>query len=450
MANPRKRGSGARYPFLFLGAGFGTSRKCLEGMIWFERSPSVEERAAVEGLLPPALAFVKRWAGSVLGFGSDDALEWHVAKERDGAPTKTEWLEFCESFERRVCEMNALVPVVLVLKDDDGAYGRKRSPWHDWSLRELAQRCDTFPFALAASSKELGPSCVSILRAIATSEPALASMTPEARRSLGRFGAGLIEHCNEHTRPRIVDVVLSLLAEEELEPELVDALFRQPTVTLARRIGGAEVVRRARAWLDAATPDDAEWVLRNVVDWMVHAGDATLALGEALLACPALSAVVAEHSAGSREDLASGRGTRKCSPSLALLASGGCLLDMHGPAAALRCFELALRFPSPPWEIHGSLVRALHGSGQTVRARELAESDFLLQQVAPNSPRVLYELARYYIHVGAPERAIVQLKRYVHLDPTRAGLLRSDPRVAPLRAFREFETLFSRESDAEP
>jgi hypothetical protein len=115
---------------------------------------------------------------------------------------------------------------------------------------------------------------------------------------------------------------------------------------------------------------------------------------------------------------------------------------MHSPAAALHCFELALRFPSPHWEIHGSLVRALHGSGQTVRARELAESDFLLQQVAPNAPGVLYELARYYIYVGAPEDAIVQLQRYVSLDPSRAGLLRSDPRVAPLRALGEFETLF--------
>lgn len=48
------------------------------------------------------------------------------------------------------------------------------------------------------------------------------------------------------------------------------------------------------------------------------------------------------------------------------------------------------------------------------------------------------------------EHAIVQLKRYIQLDPARAGLRRSDLRVAPLRSLREFETLFSHESDAEP
>jgi hypothetical protein len=72
----------AAQPFLFLGAGFGTSRKCLECQLVFERSPSPEEQTRIETLLPPALGHVKRWRGAVLDFGSDDALEGHVSRTR--------------------------------------------------------------------------------------------------------------------------------------------------------------------------------------------------------------------------------------------------------------------------------------------------------------------------------------------------------------------------------
>jgi hypothetical protein len=90
------------YPFRFLGAGFGTSRKCLECQLCFVRPPSAEERATIEGLLPPALAHVKMWAPAVLNFGSDDALEYHVAGKSGKRPTRADWTVFCEEVERCV------------------------------------------------------------------------------------------------------------------------------------------------------------------------------------------------------------------------------------------------------------------------------------------------------------------------------------------------------------
>lgn len=71
----------------------------------------------------------------------------------------------------------------------------------------------------------------------------------------------------------------------------------------------------------------------------------------------------------------------------------------------------------------------------------LAVSDLVQEEMAPLAPRVYYDVARYYIATGQPERALAQLQRYATCAPSKAGLLRFDPRVASLRSFPEFEVL---------
>ena len=117
-------------------------------------------------------------------------------------------------------------------------------------------------------------------------------------------------------------------------------------------------------------------------------------------------------------------------------------MDFPSPGLALECLELALRFPDPLAHVHGLRVRALHGAGQASRAQALAASALVQEQAGPEDPRVHYEVARYYLELGRPLEAIAQLRLYAERDPPRAGLLRFDPRLAPLRALPEFETLF--------
>jgi hypothetical protein len=64
------------------------------------------------------------------------------------------------------------------------------------------------------------------------------------------------------------------------------------------------------------------------------------------------------------------------------------------------------------------------------------------EQAGREDPTVYYEIARYYLALGRLPEAIAQLRLFAEREPQRAGLLRFDPRLVPLRALPEFETLF--------
>jgi hypothetical protein len=433
-------------PFLFLGAGFGTSRKCLECQLVFERSPSPEEQARVEALLPPALGYVKRWKGAVLDFGSDDALEGHVSGT-GRKPTKAEWMAFCEDVERRVLEIHGLVPIAIFVKPDDGEYGRKLGPWHHWSVQELSTRFQELGIASArGEGGELVPVCLGVLRALEAG-----GMAPLARKALVDWAATIAAGTDRRAGQMIVDGILALLPEhrsedranDQLDPTLVETLFRHPTRRLVERVGKESLVKRALGLLASATPGTADEALEDLLAWMILDARAAIQIGEAMLAAAPMKDAVATRSAAVREGLVRKKPTGKTSPGIILMAHAHPLLETRSPGLALECLDLALRFPAPLANVHGMRVRALHGVGQASRAQALATSA-LVQQAGTEDPAVHYEVARYYLGLGRLPEAIAQLRLYAERDPGRAGLLRFDPRIAPLRALPEFATLFER------
>jgi len=150
----------ADQPFLFVGHGFGTSYKCLECFIWFSRAPSVAQKRKIRALLPRPLTSFAKFAGDLLHFGSDDALEAYVkaayeapfAKKPFEAavdevnalaeaagfaeeayfPKTSSWRAFCKDFERAMREIDRVAKIELVVKPDDGE--DKRGAWHKASV----------------------------------------------------------------------------------------------------------------------------------------------------------------------------------------------------------------------------------------------------------------------------------------------------------------------------
>ncbi len=166
-----------RYPFLFLGQGFGMCRKCLEGYFWFERSPTVEEQALITAAVPLPVQNVSRFDGALMHWGSDDMLPERVNAvynpafagmslddayrhacdnaQPDAATlalvsgaeqssligqllahtavaSEREWAAFCTAFEQATHAIHAICPLRVVLKPDDKR-GRVLGPWHHWS-----------------------------------------------------------------------------------------------------------------------------------------------------------------------------------------------------------------------------------------------------------------------------------------------------------------------------
>jgi hypothetical protein len=432
------------FPFLFLGAGFATARKSTEGVLWFDRYPSAEEMAAVERLLPRALTHVRRWSGEFFAFGSDDALEWHVAGEQERVPTRGEWKGFCASFEQRMREVHTIVPLRLVLKDEDGSYGRTLSPWHDWSLVEMCRRLLDPSFLRAVRSVEGFPICAAVLGWLDSSKRAARGLSPEARRALVRFALEGLDALDDGPARDLIRRLCIALPSEPFTPADLDVVFRFPTDEVAARIGPEQVAQRVLGLLAAARPETSEAILTTACDWIVRVPFAAqVAIAEGLLACESLSERLAVNGAAARDSQAANEPVRVAEPSLALCASADYYLETSAPANALACLELALRFPEPWRDTYGLLVRAYHGTGQFERAEALAVSDLVQRETAPLAPRVYYDVARYYIATGQPERAFAQLQRYATCAPSKAGLLRFDPRVAPLRSFPEFEALVS-------
>jgi hypothetical protein len=201
-------------------------------------------------------------------------------------------------------------------------------------------------------------------------------------------------------------------------------------------------VKRALGLLTSATPSTADEALDDLLAWMILDAHAAIQIGEAMLAAEPMKDAVATRSAVVREGLVGRRPTGKTSPCIILMAHAHPLLETRSPGLALECLDLALRFPDPLANVHGLRVRALQGAGQASRAQALATSALVQEQAGTEDPTVHYEVARYYLGLGRLLEAIAQLRLYVEREPHRAGLLRFDPRLAPLRALPEFETLF--------
>jgi hypothetical protein len=152
------------YPFFFFGQGFGTSYKCVEGYLWFERAPRTADRKRIVELLPRPVLLGARIQGCLMHFGSDDRLESFVkaayspkytkmgfekavealeALWSDGSeayiPTRREWTAFNDHFESAVKKIHRIAKLYLVIKPDDGEYGRRLGAWHRWSVKNAAQ-----------------------------------------------------------------------------------------------------------------------------------------------------------------------------------------------------------------------------------------------------------------------------------------------------------------------
>lgn len=147
-------------PFVFIGHGFGTSHKCLECYLWFERAPDTRRQRTIASLLPAPVAVFARFRGELLHFGSDDTLEERIKAaygkapaapvtpgrpreaapaEQEPVPTRQEWRRFCDDFERAVKAIHRVCKLVAVVKPDDGTYGKRLSPWHRRSVADAAR-----------------------------------------------------------------------------------------------------------------------------------------------------------------------------------------------------------------------------------------------------------------------------------------------------------------------
>jgi len=164
------------FPFPFIGEGFGTSYKCLEGYIWFHETPAKRDHAAILKLLPEPMRVVARVEGDLLHFGSDDALEsrvklryskayqsrppeevfeeleelWQSGSD-DYIPTKSEWKAFCDDFRACVEKLHTRWPIRIALKPDQGEYGMSLGAWHRWSMSQL------LPIAAHAAAQKAKP-----------------------------------------------------------------------------------------------------------------------------------------------------------------------------------------------------------------------------------------------------------------------------------------------------
>jgi predicted DNA-binding WGR domain protein len=130
---PARRARTFQWPFLFFGAGFGTSERSLECYVCFAKAPTRAQQADITETLPKPLARFARFDGVLLHFGSDDDLEASVKAAYGkgiGDPTPREWQLFCDDFERSVKALHEGHPLIAVVKPDSGEYGKKLSQWH--------------------------------------------------------------------------------------------------------------------------------------------------------------------------------------------------------------------------------------------------------------------------------------------------------------------------------
>ena len=194
------------FPFLFFGQGYSTSRKCLECLLWLDRSPTQEEKDQIEKSLPEALSSLVEWNGPILHCGSDDILEGHVRAQYGepfqalpaqetmekfselggtGAstiPTELEWKSFCRAVEQWVRSVHEVCPVRIFVKADDGHYGQKLGAWDEWSVSKFLKGFSSFGFDAEAPTGELATAARGLIMYGVRSAAAARSM-PEAERT---------------------------------------------------------------------------------------------------------------------------------------------------------------------------------------------------------------------------------------------------------------------------
>lgn len=183
-----KSRTSTRDPFLLFGHGVGTSARCLECYLWFARPPTQRDRAWIVRQLPFPVASFARFDGALLHFGSDDDLEARVlaayhpdyggrAPSRvldetsmDSEPSPREWKAFCADFDQVVATIHQRTPLVAAVKPDDGAYGRKLSPWHRRSLARAGELAESAA-AQSSSSRDAWSALAQNLREEIAAEP---------------------------------------------------------------------------------------------------------------------------------------------------------------------------------------------------------------------------------------------------------------------------------------
>ena len=237
-----------KYPFPFVGEGFGTSYKCLEGYVWFLSAPHKRDHRAIVELLPDPMKVCARVSGDLLHYGSDDALESRVKlryskayrdrpaaeafeelealwqKGSDGyVPTRAEWKAFCEDFRACTLRMHARWPIRLALKPDQGEYGLALGAWHDWSLGQLVPIADFGAAQKAKPTRDLSYLAVNLIQSVIEDGPPAAAVAHwlEWLDKLAVQGASDL-------RSDFVDMIATLLEDApELEKTLRPAVRKK-------------------------------------------------------------------------------------------------------------------------------------------------------------------------------------------------------------------------------
>jgi hypothetical protein len=271
------------YPFLFVGQGFSTTYKCLEGDIWFEEPPAEGVHSWIAEQIPAPLRFALsfaglarpvrathgvRFSGAILHFASDDSLEARVRvlysrkyagvdparafadlirarsqdrRFRDHIPTRDEWATFCDAFQRAVLTIHERCRVFLVLLPGNGEYGEELGPWHDWSCEHahlVASRAAREPWT---SARDMSYLAANLLQDVF--KKIRLDAVPESQRQVWLSWLDrLIDEGDAAPRDDFVEHVESIitsLPEAEREP----AMLRLRPSTVA-----AVAARRAQRW----------------------------------------------------------------------------------------------------------------------------------------------------------------------------------------------------------
>jgi hypothetical protein len=265
-ANDRK------YPFLFLGQGFATSRKCLEGHLWFERLPKASEQKRIVELVPLPVLLGARFQGELMHFGSDDRFELFVkaAHARKFAripfslaveqlerlwlespdtshwmPTRAEWAAFCDDFERAVRKIHRVCKLRLVCKPDDGEYGMKLGPWHRWSAVRAHRIAELASKDARKTTREMSYLAANLIKDLWCDSKSFSRLASEQRIVWLRWLDKLVAEGHPEVNHALVgwlDALLKVFPQDARDPMM--RTLRKSTV---RRLGRTQFVRDSPA-----------------------------------------------------------------------------------------------------------------------------------------------------------------------------------------------------------
>ncbi len=137
------------YPFVYLGHGFGTYRKCLECYICFKDNVDHANREKIEAIIPEGLSDFFNWEGNVLHFGSDDALPYWAQQEvqKQSGETidklnKKVWFDFHAIIDACIVAVHTLQPISFIIKGTEADY--TFDDWHSWSVDTIGSQLGYF------------------------------------------------------------------------------------------------------------------------------------------------------------------------------------------------------------------------------------------------------------------------------------------------------------------